>query len=240
MVFPWLPSCERSGSGAEPPVRLQGKAQRLALIGLLGWGPGLTTGCGATAPRPVQTGAGQGFSSQDLVLFDDGVDWARDFGQLSGDHWHTDLRSELAQRVDRAEAIAEVQIDTVVHRGLEGGETWALTFRRVGAVRGELPESWVWSSTPASPGWRTLRRAGQRLLGPRFLVFVRWEAVTPPQGEGQGSLRRVHFHLTPASGAAYALIRGEEARPGQRGTAAVPEGRPSPTVRVVRRSSVPR
>lgn len=161
-----------------------------------------TTACGGPPPAPT----GHPFSADDRRTFEDGVDFVADPTALEG-RWRQEWSDDLQARIGAADAVAKVTVHTLRTDVDPGRRT---TYRLIVGVDerllGELPSELTLTSAEDEEGYRTIEGNDRRLLQQPFVLFLKWEQVTPDAEAAP------HFHLSPATDAvaqrvAYLLER---------------------------------
>jgi hypothetical protein len=139
------------------------------------------------------------FLPEDEALFDGGVEFVDDPEKLTG-RWREDWERELSDRVARADAVF---VGEVVATRL-GADVKGESFVDIGVavekkLRGKIGDDVELRSRADDPGYRTLARAGDRLLGGKYVAFVKWV-------EEDGKVRG-RFHLAHASGFVLSAVQ---------------------------------
>ena len=148
--------------------------------------------CGGPATPQIRTTA---FLEGHEFLFENGLDLIVDPGALEGT-WLNEWRQQLDRRVQEADVIALVTVNTVrVDTDLERRQTIRLVATPdrffVGAdnvQEGDL----VLSAREGETGYGTLESQERQVLNTQFFAFIKWKEVL----DGQVQAR---WHLTPVS-----------------------------------------
>jgi hypothetical protein len=162
----------------------------------------LLASCGGTSSGPGAVKSP--FLPEDEALFDGGVEFVDDPDKLSG-RWRKDWEREVSDRVARADAVfvGEV-IATRLGSDFEGRSFLDVTVSIEKPLLGTNTETVELRSRSQEPGFRTLARAGDRLLGGKFVAFVKWAEV-------DGAVRG-RFHLAHASEFVLSAVRFQLAK----------------------------
>lgn len=170
----------------------------LGLFGLLA-GVGLP-GCGGSTEQARLLGSP--FSSEDEALFDSGLEFVDDPTHLSG-RWREDWERDLAGRVSKADLIYIGGVDSS-REGQDGtGRPFLdLTTRVDQVLKGKEGRSLALRARDRDQGFIGLVRAGERLYGSPFIIFVKWS------DEGDGKTR-ARFHLAYASGFVVSAVKSQ-------------------------------
>jgi hypothetical protein len=157
----------------------------------------LASSCGGSRGGP---GAVQSpFLPEDEALFDGGVEFVDDPEKLTG-RWRADWESELAARVARADVVLVGEVVATRHGADgEGSAFHDLKIEVDDVLVGSIDESIELRSLARDPGHRTLARAGDRLLGGKYVAFLKW-------AEEDGKVRG-RFHLAHASGFVLSAVK---------------------------------
>ena len=143
-------------------------------------------GCAGATPAPVAAGA---FTEGDAALFDDQVSFLERPSELSAD-MREQWAHEVGVRVRRAQVVAVVRVrtmqDSTTVAGARHLRLTAIVEEPLSGAPDATLELGVDSGTRA---FDVLERSEDRMLGERFVAFVRY-AVEPETGETVA-----HFHL---------------------------------------------
>lgn len=135
-------------------------------------------------------------------FFDDAADFIANPGDLEGT-WATDYAVELRGRVDAADLICRIHVNTVREDiAVEGARRKHLLATVTSAMHGVAPpdERLYLTVDEGSGGFDTIDRNVQRILDNRFVAFVRWYE------DDEGALR-AHWHLSPATPEVVGAVR---------------------------------
>lgn len=149
----------------------------------------------AAGPRPSSP-----FSDADSKLFEDGVDFVADPAVLGG-RWAEDSESEAFARIDAADVIALITVNTLrTDIDPQQRTNYGLGLNVAEKLKGAFVVDATLTVSGDAQGFASIDRDRQRLLSERFVVFVKWYAK--PDGIVAG-----HFHLTIASPVVLEQVR---------------------------------
>jgi hypothetical protein len=152
--------------------------------------------CGGKSTGPTVKSP---FLAEDEALFDGGVEFVDDPEKLTG-RWKEDWEREMAQRVARADAIYVGDVSSTRLGSDFGGKSFIdLAFDVEKRLHGTGSGTVDLRSRPEDAGYRTLARAGDRLLSGKYVAFVKW-------AEDDGAVRG-RFHLAYASDVVLATVQ---------------------------------
>ena len=166
----------------------------LAAIAVLGTGCGSSTGfMGVSSPM----------TTEDEARFDNGVEVVGDLEGLAG-HWRDSWNEEMDERIGRADLIAVIAIQTLHHdTDLERRSSYRIVAHVEERLRGEGHGELHLSSREDDPGFPSLRDTEARMVGQRFVAFIKW---AQPEGEDGPILAR--WHLAPDTESVRSWISG--------------------------------
>lgn len=145
------------------------------------------------------------FSPEDEALFDGSVEFVEDPAKLSG-RWRDDWEREIGARAARADVVFVGVLKTARQGGDSKGRAFVdLGFEVEKTLKGKIDASVDLRSRADHPGHRTLGRAGDRVLGGRFVAFVKWI-------EEDGVVRG-RFHLAHASDIVLSAVEFQLSKP---------------------------
>ena len=145
----------------------------------------LLVGCGGGASSTRATE----FLPTDDVLFDEGMDLVDDPVIIEGE-WI----GHFEQRVDRADLIVEVQIESLSSDvDLDRRASYRLNARVRDQIKGKRSDALLLRVSDRQRGYDSIRANEDRLLRDPFVAFVKWQA-----DEITGKVEP-RWHLSPAS-----------------------------------------
>ena len=145
----------------------------------------VATGCGGSRKHVVVAD----FRPGDEEVFDDALDLVASPAIVEGE-WGGDFE----RRVDRADLIAVVEIETLRSNvNLDRRTTYLLSAGVREALKGRAVRDLVLQVGDHKAGFDTVRANEDRLLRDPFVAFVKWQHGSAP------SELRARWHLSPAS-----------------------------------------
>jgi len=160
----------------------------------------LAAGCGGSSGFMRVTSP---MTAADEVRFDNGVEMVGDIEGLSG-AWRDTWNEEMDERIGRADLIAVVAVRTV-HQDtdLERRNSYRLVADVEEVLRGDGSGTLQLSSRQGDRGFVTVGDAERRILGGRFVAFVKW---AQPGGEDAPVIAR--WHLAPETESVRSWVEG--------------------------------
>ncbi len=148
-------------------------------------------GCGGSRPPPVEPTSP--FTAADAQVFDEGVDFVTDPTVLEG-RWREDWDHSAVTRVQRADLIAVVQVNTLrTDTDPDQQTTYRIVADVQKAILGHSPTSEMTLPVErGDSGYAAVSSNQQRILDHGFILFVKWYR------DAQGEVA-AHFHLSPAT-----------------------------------------